>query len=56
MLAQGQSSSAKRGGLTAVSSGPVFLKNKNKNKKTVVAYGVGGVGIDWRGAHGNFGK
>ena len=33
MLAQGQSSSAKRGGLAAdVSSGLIFLKKKNKNK------------------------
>ena len=34
MLAQGQSSSAKRGGLAAdVSSGLIFLKKKNKQKK-----------------------
>ena len=30
MLAQGQSSSAKRGGLAAVSSGLLFLKKKKK--------------------------
>ncbi|GAA8719286.1 hypothetical protein HpDR94a_14830 [Helicobacter pylori] len=30
MLAQGQSSSAKRGGLAAVSSGLIFLKKKKK--------------------------
>ena len=30
MLAQGQSSSAKRGGLAAVSSGLIFLKKKDK--------------------------
>ena len=29
MLAQGQSSSAKKGGLAAVSSGLIFLKQKN---------------------------
>ena len=32
MLAQGQSSSAKRGGLAAVSSGLIFLKKINKRK------------------------
>ena len=33
MLAQGQSSSAKRGGLAAnVSSGLIFLKNKERKK------------------------
>ena len=32
MLAQGQASSAKRGGLAAVSSGLVFLKKKEKKK------------------------
>ena len=31
MLAQGQSSSAKRGGLAVVSSGLIFLKTKQKN-------------------------
>ena len=36
MLAQGQSSSAKRGGLAAVSSGLIFLKRK-KNSKAVEA-------------------
>ena len=30
MLAQGQSSSAKRGGLTVVSAGLIFLKTKKK--------------------------
>ena len=35
MLAQGQASSAKRGGLEAdVSSGLIFLKNKTKQNKT----------------------
>ena len=33
MLAQGQSSSAKRGGLAVVSSGLIFLKKKKKKKK-----------------------
>ena len=33
MLAQGQSSSAKRGGLTAVSSGLIFLKKKKEKQK-----------------------
>ena len=33
MLAQGQSSSAKRGGLAAVNSGLIFLKTKQKNKE-----------------------
>ena len=34
MLAQGQSSSAKRGGLAAdVSSGLIFLKKKNRKEK-----------------------
>ena len=33
MLAQGQSSSAKRGGLAAVSSGLIFLKKKKKKTK-----------------------
>ena len=32
MLAQGQSSSAKRGGLAAVSSGLIFLKKQNKTR------------------------
>ena len=32
MLAQGQSSSAKRGGLAVVSSGLTFLKKKGKKK------------------------
>ena len=32
-LAQGQSSSAKRGGLAAVSSGLMFLKKKEKNEE-----------------------
>ena len=31
MLAQGQSSSAKRGGLVEVSSGLIFLKKEKKN-------------------------
>ena len=35
MLVQGQSSSAKRGGLTAVSSGLIILKKKQKKKKRV---------------------
>ena len=35
MLAQGQSSSAERGGLAAVSSGLIFLK-KQRNKKNPV--------------------
>ena len=34
MLAQGQSSSAKRGGLAVVSSGLIFLKKKFKKKVT----------------------
>ena len=33
MLAQGQSSSAKRGGLAEVSSGLIFLKKKKKRRK-----------------------
>ena len=34
MLTQGQSSSAKRGGLAVdISSGLIFLKNKNNNNK-----------------------
>ena len=33
MLAQGQSSSAKRGGLAEVSSGLIFLKKERKEKK-----------------------
>ena len=33
MLAQGQSSSAKRGGLAVVSSGLIFLKREKKKKK-----------------------
>ena len=33
MLAQGQSSSEKRGGLTAVSSGLIFLKTKKRTKE-----------------------
>ena len=37
MLAQSQSSSAKRGGLTAVSSGLIFLKKK-KPKKHVIRF------------------
>ena len=37
MLAQGQSSSAKRGGLAAVISGLIFLK-KEKNETHTVAY------------------
>ena len=40
MSAQGQSSSAKRGGLTAISSGLIFLKKK---KGTLVVPGDGGV-------------
>ena len=32
MLAQGQSSSAKGGGLAAVSLGPIFLKKKEKEE------------------------
>ena len=42
MLAQGQSSSAKRGGLAAVSSGLIFLKKKKvqaigkQHSKTIV--------------------
>ena len=32
MLAQGQPSSAKRGGLAVVSSGLIFLKKKKKEK------------------------
>ena len=32
MLAQGQSSSAKRGGLAVVSSGLIFLKNEKQKK------------------------
>ena len=36
MLAQGQSSSAKRGGLAAVSSGLIFLQKKKKKKKTTL--------------------
>ena len=35
MLAQGQASSAKRGGLSVVSSGLIFLKKKKKNHKQV---------------------
>ena len=35
MLAQGQSSSAKRGGLAAVSSGLIFLKKKKKKNDSV---------------------
>ena len=35
MLAQGQSSSAKRGGLVAVSSGLIFLKKKKERKSEV---------------------
>ena len=33
MLAQGQASSAKRGGLAAVSSGLIFLKKKKSNNE-----------------------
>ena len=33
MLAQGQSSSAKRGGLAVVSSGLIFLKKKKRKKE-----------------------
>ena len=42
MLAQGQPSSAKRGGLAAVSSGQIFLKTKTKTKtkKNKVKYGL----------------
>ena len=32
MLGQGQSSSAKRGGLAVVSSGLIFLKKKKQNE------------------------
>ena len=35
MLAQGQPSSAKKGGLAAVSSGLIFLKKKKKNLEIV---------------------
>ena len=39
MLAQGQSPSAKRGGLAAdVSSGLIFLKKNTKNKKPTTMY------------------
>ena len=39
MLAQGQSSSAKRGGLAAdVSSGLIFLKKKNSKRKVKSSY------------------
>ena len=38
MLAQGQSSSAKRGGLAAVSSGLIFLRKK-KNTTNKAEYG-----------------
>ena len=34
MLAQGQSSSAKRGGLSAVSSGLIFLKKEKKSNSS----------------------
>ena len=36
MLAQGQCSSAKRGGLAVVSSGLVFLKKKKKKRKEII--------------------
>ena len=39
MLAQGRSSSAKRGGLAAVSSGLIFLKkNKKKERKVRLVF------------------
>ena len=46
MLAQGQSSSAKRGGLAVVSSGLIFLKkkkrkNKQKNNSHILWIGMG---------------
>ena len=41
MLAQGQSSSAKRGGLAAdVSSGLIFLKKKGKKKTSFRFYNI----------------
>ena len=38
MLAQGQASSAKRGGLVAVSSGLIFLEKKKKRIFRAVTY------------------
>ena len=46
MLAQGQSSSAKRGGLAAVSSGLIFLKKTKKN----LSYG-GSPMAEWLSSH-----
>ena len=37
MLAQGQSSSAKRGGLAVVSSGLIFLKTKKKKEDCLLS-------------------
>ena len=53
MLAQGQASSAKRGGLAVVSSGLIFLKNKKKKSKSwphkVGTHKVGKAGLSRRG-------
>ena len=40
MLAQGQSSSAKRGGLAVASSGLIFLKRKKKKDGTSAPIGA----------------
>ena len=50
MLAQGQSSSAKRGGLAAVSSGLVFLKQQKKGNSHLKTGHSDHGGKDWRDA------
>ena len=57
MLAQGQSSSAKRGGLVAdVSSGVIFLKKKKRETDVKHGVSIGGISAiaEEKGVRGGF--